>query len=148
LSRAYVSVAILGALGETNIEIVRAVYAAWNREDFPGPSELLDPDIEYVNPPDAVESGTRRGLGAFAQAVAKTLEGWETWRMELDDLESDGDDVAVVLSYRARGRTSGVEMVGRESALWTVRDGRVVRYAWFRDADSAKRALDERVQDA
>jgi ketosteroid isomerase-like protein len=131
-------------MGKANLDIVRSVYAAWNREDLPGPRELLDPDVEYVNPPDAVEPGTRRGLDAFAQAVAKTLEGWETWRMEVEDLEAHGEDVAVVLSYRARGRVSGVEVAGRESALWTVRDGHVVRYAWFRDVDGAKRALSER----
>lgn len=128
-------------MGEANVEIVRTVYAAWNREEFPGPSGLLDPDIEYVNPPDAVEPGTRCGLEAFEHAITKTLEGWETWRMEVEDLESHGDDVAVVLSYRARGRTSGLDVEGRESALWTVRDGRVIRYAWFRGPDDAKRAL-------
>ena len=87
--------AILSLLGDANVEIVRAVYAAWDREEFPGPPDLLDPQIEYVNPPDAVEPGTRRGLEAFARAIAKTLEGWETWRMELEDLESHGDDVVV-----------------------------------------------------
>jgi ketosteroid isomerase-like protein len=70
-------------LEEANVEIVRAIYAAWNREQFPGPLELLDPDIEYVNPPDAVEPGTRRGLEEFERATAKTMEGWETWDMGL-----------------------------------------------------------------
>jgi ketosteroid isomerase-like protein len=51
--------------------------------------------------------------------------------MEPEAFESAGDQVAVVVRYRARGRESGVEMEGRESALWTLRDGRVVRYAWF-----------------
>jgi ketosteroid isomerase-like protein len=30
-----------------------------------------------------------------------------------------------------------LEIEGRESALWTLRDGRVVRYEWFHDADDA-----------
>jgi ketosteroid isomerase-like protein len=30
---------------------------------------------------------------------------------------------------------------GRESALWTLRDGRVVRYAWFHDPDDAINAI-------
>jgi ketosteroid isomerase-like protein len=114
-----------------NVEIVRSIYAAWERDGFPTPSELLDPEIEYVNPAGAVEPGTRRGLEAFHRAVQKVLEGWETWQMEPEAFESAGDQVAVVVRYRARGRESGVEMEGRESALWTLRDGRVVRYAWF-----------------
>ena len=34
---------------------------------------------------------------------------------------------------KARGRGSGVEVEGRESALWTVRDGKVCRYEWFHE---------------
>jgi len=128
-------------MDEANVDVVRAVYAAWNREDVPGPRQLLDPDIEYVNPPNAMEPGVRRGLEAFAQAVANTLEGWESWKMELEDMTASGDDVAVVVRYRARGRSSGVEVEGRESALWTVRDGRVVRYAWFPGEGDAMEAM-------
>jgi ketosteroid isomerase-like protein len=34
-----------------------------------------------------------------------------------------------------------VTVEGRESALWTVHDGRVVRYAWFHDPEAALKAL-------
>jgi ketosteroid isomerase-like protein len=129
---------------EPGFEIVRAVYAAWNRKDLPGPPELLDPTIEYVNPPNAMEPGIRHGLAAFTRAVAKTLEGWETWEMDVEAMSAQGEDVAVVVRYRALGRASGVEVVGRESALWTVRDGRVVRYAWFHGDGDAGRVMSER----
>ena len=126
---------------ERNVEVVRALYDAWAREEFPGPAELLDPEIEYVNPEGAVESGIRHGLGEFQRAIAKVFEGWATWRMEPERFESVGDRVAVVVRYRARGRSSGVEVEGRESALWTLRNGRVVRYAWFHDPGDAINAL-------
>jgi ketosteroid isomerase-like protein len=50
---------------EENVQVVRRFYDAWARDEFPGPLELMDDEIEYVNPPGAVESGTRRGLAAF-----------------------------------------------------------------------------------
>jgi len=128
---------------QQNVEIVQAIYAAWDREDFPGPAELLDDEIEYVNPPDALEPGTRRGLAEFSRAVARVFEGWESWKMQPEEITVAGEDVAVVVSYRARGRTSGVEGEGRESALWTVRGGRAVRYAWFHGEGDATRALRE-----
>jgi ketosteroid isomerase-like protein len=43
--------------------------------------------------------------------------------------------------YRARGRGSGAEVEGRESALWTLRDGRVVRYEWFHEPTDAFQAI-------
>jgi ketosteroid isomerase-like protein len=54
-----------------------------------------------------------------------------------------GDHVAVVVRYRARGQRSGVEVKGRESALWTLRDGRVTRYAWFHEPADAREAADQ-----
>jgi len=114
-----------------NAEVVQAIYDAWAREERPGPVELLDAQIEYVNPAGALEPGTRRGLSGFADAVEKTYEGWDAWEMKLEQLHVAGDRVAVVVQYRARGRGSGVELEGRESALWTIRDGKAVRYEWF-----------------
>jgi ketosteroid isomerase-like protein len=128
-------------MSQENLEIVQRFYQAWARDDLPGPTDLMDPAIEYVNPVGAVEPGTRRGRNEFIAAVEKTLEGWETWEMEPERFESVGDEVAVVLRYKARGRGSGIEIHGRESALWTIRDGKVCRYAWFHEAAEALKAV-------
>jgi ketosteroid isomerase-like protein len=69
-------------MSQQNIDIVKRFYDVWAREEFPGPIELMDPEIEYVNPPGAVEPGTRRGLEAFSRAVGKVFEGWESWQMD------------------------------------------------------------------
>ncbi len=127
-------------MSQENVEVVRRFYTAWSRDEIPGPAELMDAEIEYVNPARAVEPGTRRGLAAFSRAVEKVYEGWETWDMEPEQFRAVGDQVAVVVRYRARGRGSGVEVEGRESALWTVRDGKVVRYAWFHEPGEALEA--------
>ena len=127
-------------MSEENVRVVRSFYDAWAQGDLPGPIELMDPAIEYVNPEGAVEPGTRRGVSAFGEAVARVFEGWETWHAEPEEFRAVGDEVAVVLRYRARGRGSGVEVDGRESALWTVRNGKVVRYAWFHEPGDALEA--------
>lgn len=120
-------------MSQDNIEIVRRVYAAWARGDLPGPPALLDASIDYVNPPGAVEPGVRHGQAAFSRAVKKTLEGWEVWEMEPEEFRTFGDLVAVAVRYRGRGRGSGLEVQGRESALWTIREGKVIRYEWFHE---------------
>jgi ketosteroid isomerase-like protein len=122
---------------ESNVEVVRRFYDCWSRDELPGPVELLDPELEYVNPPEAVEPGTRRGVPAFRDAVEKLLQSWEFWRAEIEELRTLGDQVAVVVHYRTRGRSSGMDVEGRESALWTLRDGKVVRYQWFKQPHEA-----------
>ncbi len=128
-------------MSEENVEVVRRFYEAWGRGDFPGPVELMAADIEYVNPPTAVEPGTRQGLRAFAGAAAKVFEGWATWEMEPEQFRGVGTRVAVVVSYRARGRESGLEVEGRESAVWTVENGQVTRYEWFHRPSDAFEAV-------
>ena len=91
----------------------------------------MDPDIEYVNPIRAVEPGTRRGVTAFCRAVEKVFEGLETWQIEPEQLIPVEDQVAVVVRYRARVHGSRADVEAYESALWTLRDGKAVRYAWF-----------------
>src|SRR5216683_2362323 len=81
------------AVSQENVEIVRSFYDAWAREEFPGPPELMDPEIEYVNPSGAVEPGTRHGLDAFHREVEKVFEGWATWQMEPEVFEAAGDQV-------------------------------------------------------
>jgi len=124
-----------------NVDIVRRVYEAWARDQLPGPEGLLDAEIEYVNPAGALEPGTRRGIDAFSAAIETVLDSWEVWEMEPERFRAVGDQVAVVVRYRSRGRGSGVEVEGRESALWTLRRGKVVRMEWFHGADDALDAL-------
>lgn len=129
-------------MSDENVEVVRSFYDAFARGEFP--DEVIDQDVEYVNPVGAVEAGTRHGISAFRGAVEAVLEGWETWQMEPEQFTARGDQVAVVVRYRARGRTSGVELEGRESARLTLRDRKIVRYEWFHDPADALRADDSR----
>src|SRR4051812_3188582 len=135
-------------MSQQNVEIVQRFYDAWLRDEYPGPLELLDPEVVYVNPAGAIEPGTRHGVHAFARAVEKLLESWEFWRAETEDFRTAEDQVAVVVRYRARGRGSGVEVEGRESALWTLREDKVVRYEWFHGPTEALEAVGLSEQDA
>jgi ketosteroid isomerase-like protein len=128
-------------MSHENVGIVRSVYEAWARNELPGPAELLDPEIEYVNPLGAVEPGTRRGIEAFGQAVRAMVDGWETWEIQPERFVPAGEQVAVIVRYRVQGRVSGVDVNAHESALWTMRDGKVVRYEWFHRADDALEAV-------
>jgi ketosteroid isomerase-like protein len=127
-------------MSEQNVEIVRRFYAAWARNEIPGPVELIDPEVEYVNPAGAIESGTRRGVSGFTHALGKVFEAWEFWHGAPQRLEAVGDEVVAVVRYAARGRGSGLEVEGSESALWTFRAGKVIRYEWFHGPGDAHQA--------
>ena len=128
-------------MSQENVEIVRRVYEAWARGELPGPARLFDAQIEYVNPPDAVEPGTRM-VWERSPRRSDAFEGWEAWQIEPERFIPVGERVAVVLRYQAHWRTSGVDVAAHESALWTVRDRKVVRYEWFHGPNDALAAVE------
>ena len=108
------------------VELVEAIYEAWNKGA--STAHLIAPDLEYVNPPYAVEGGTVRGRGA----LGRVLDVYPDFTIETERLIDCGDDVVVIGIARGTG-ASGVEVELRQGHIWTVRDGKAIRFRWFND---------------
>jgi len=124
-------------MSRKNLQVAEAFYSAWARGDHSGLMVLLDPEVEYVNPDGAIEPGVRKGLDGYIAAVEKLQEGWASWRMYPERFVPVRDKVAVVYRYEAQARSSGVAIEGRESALVTLREAKIVRYEWFHEPGDA-----------
>ncbi len=127
-------------MSHQNVAIVRRIYATWTPGSSPSQSSLLHPDIEWVNPPYALEPGTRRGIDAFTSITDELDHRFEDFRMEVERLIDVGDRVAVIATMRGRGTGSGVEVENRHGSVWTVRDGKAVRFQWFQEPEEALEA--------
>ena len=132
-------------MSQENVELVRHIYESglFDRD----PDELLElatSDVEYVNPPYAVEPGVRYGLVAVAQAMRRFAEVWEKSRHELRELYDCGDIVVAAVSWHIRNRGSEMELVNEEAHTWTLREGRIARFEWGQDLDSALEAVGPR----
>jgi ketosteroid isomerase-like protein len=132
-------------MSEENVEIVRRIYKEGliDRD----PKRLLDhfatPDIEYVDPPEAVEPGTRRGRTEVMLALRRARQSSPTYRHELHELFDVGDTVVAAVSFHATVRGgSKSEIIQEEQAhTWTLRDGKVVRFERGRKLKSALEAV-------
>ncbi len=122
-----------------NVEIVRRIYEAWAK-GAPGDSGLLDPEIEWVNPPAAVEPGTRVGAENFGEAAASVSDSFKGVRVEIEELIDRGDRVIVIGTLHGMGRGSGADVERRQGYIWTIRDGKAVRFEWFTDPREALKA--------
>ena len=128
-------------MSQENVETIRHVYESGliDRD----PEELLElatPDIEYVNPPYAVEPGVRRGLVAVAKAMRAFAEPWEESRHALRELYDGGDIVVAAVNWHIRGRGSDRELVNKEAHTWTLDEGRIARFEWGQDLGKALEA--------
>jgi ketosteroid isomerase-like protein len=124
-------------VSQENVEVIRRIYAVWERESSPVPSGLLDPEIEWVNPPDAIERGTRRGIEAFSDAADAVSDTFEGVGVDIDEILDAGDEVVVLATLHGRGRGSGADVERRQGYVWTLRDGKAIRFQWFNDPDAA-----------
>ena len=124
-------------MSEGNVEIVRAIYRAWE-EGSPRDSGLLADDIEWVNDKQAVEPGTRKGAEAFDDAAEKVTSTFEGARVQFERFIDAGvDQVLVIGMLRGVGQGSGVDVGRRQGYLWTIRDGKAVRFQWFNNPAEA-----------
>lgn len=117
-------------MGTENVERFHELTREWQRSRRLPPEALTD-DVEWVNPPDSVETGTRRGTGGFNDAIASVYEGWEDSRFVPERVSASGDDVVALGELRARSHAVGLEVRREHGQIWTFRDGRVARMRWF-----------------
>jgi ketosteroid isomerase-like protein len=99
--------------------------------------ELLAEDAEWVNPPDAVEGGTRRGFDAFNDAIANVFAAWDDVHFDTDRVAENGDVVVALGTLRGHIRGPGMAVEATHGQVWTFRDGRVVRMQWFNSHSEA-----------
>ena len=123
-----------------NMHVIRRLYAAWDAMDLDTVFELLDPEVEWVNPDYAVEPGTRRGHDGFATVLSNLAASFDAYGHLLGDAIDFGDLVLWHTIFRARGRDSGAQVDVPEQHLWKLRAGKIVQLRWFHDAAEAERA--------
>jgi ketosteroid isomerase-like protein len=122
-----------------NLEFVRSIYAAWERDNYSS-TEWAHPDIEFVLA-DGPDPGSWRGRARMAEGWRAFLSNWGDYRFEVEEYrELDEERILVLLRVSGRGRTSRLELgqVGANGAnLLQVRGGKVTRLALYFDRDRA-----------
>jgi ketosteroid isomerase-like protein len=122
-----------------NLDLVRSIYAAWERGDFSS-AEWADAEIEYVRH-DRLSPGSSKGLVDMAEGFRNFLNAWEGLRVAPDEYrELDDELVLVLVNLSGRGKTSGLELgqMRTEGAhLFQVRDGKVTRLVQYLDREHA-----------
>jgi hypothetical protein len=124
-------------MSQQYVELVRRIYEdrLFDRDPERVVHEFATPGIEYVNPPEAIEPGVRRGQAEVVDALRKSSEVFDSKRHELDELFDCGN--AVVAAVRFCTESQGVQLVQQEAHTWTWSDGRLVRFEWGRDLQAA-----------
>ena len=90
-------------MASANVDLVRSIYAAWERGDY-GSAKWAHPDIETVMA-DGPAPGSWSGVAGAAEGWRGFLEAWEEYRAEAEEYrELDDERALVLIRRRERGK--------------------------------------------
>jgi ketosteroid isomerase-like protein len=119
-----------------NLDLVRSIYAAWERGDFSS-VDWAHPEIEYVAA-EGPDLNRRTGVAGMTESFGNWLAAWDGFRVEAAEYrELDGGRVLVLLDLHGRGKASGLELGQMRAGanLLHLRDGKVTRFVLYADRD-------------
>jgi ketosteroid isomerase-like protein len=124
---------------ESNLDLVRSIYAAWERGDF-GSADWADPDVEYVHA-DGPSPGSWTGFAAMREGFRDWADAWEEYRVTAEEFrELDEERVLVLNDSGGRGKASGLELAGMQAkgaTLFRLRGGQVTSIVAYWDRQNA-----------
>ena len=126
-------------MSQENVEIVRRCVEAYLAGDNEDALAAYDAEVEFdvsLRP----EGQIYRGRAGVAEAMRVWIGTWEDWRVDIEDIADAGDRVLVTLRESGRGKGSGIEIDQRVFGVFTLRDGKIIRWKAFLDRDQALEA--------
>ncbi len=127
-------------MSRENVEVVRRSLEAWNRGDYSAAMDPIDPDIEAIAAFGGDNDGTYRGHAGLTEMMAAFWGEFEGRRTEIEEAIPAGSDVVVGVRLYGRGKGSGVEINMPMWHVWSLREGKVVRWLMIRTKREALEA--------
>ena len=113
------------------IEVLKQVFAAINRNDMQGMTKHFDPQIVRIEPEGFPTAGTYRGIAEVQAHVAQGRGTWAEGTCEPEEFLTNGDKVVVYLRVWVRLKNSSDWGGGRFADGFVFRDGKITHYLSF-----------------
>jgi ketosteroid isomerase-like protein len=132
-------------MSQENVEIMRRAFEQW--QDGGGtfdaiPIEAYAEDVQWDLSAYPLVDLPNRGSGRdnLLETFARYLSGWRNYRPEVREYIDAGENVVVVLHETAGIAGSDADIERDVFQVWTLRDGRVVKWRVFETREEALEA--------
>jgi ketosteroid isomerase-like protein len=137
-------------MSQENLEIVREMHEqmkglnlAVQGDDPEDQRELIEqvysPDVEATWSATNPEAQTYRGHEGLMKAFSEWMEAFEEYYIDAAEFIDAGDHVVVPTHQWGKGRTSGTPVDLESTAVYTLKEGKIVV---FREYDTLEEALE------
>jgi len=129
-------------MSDQNRQVVQRGYEARSAGRIYDWMETLDPEIEWDISGYPVEGFPVHGAGRseFVGHVARYWSTWNDYAQDVKEMIDAGEKVVVVLREHARRRNCDAEEERDVATVWTIENGRRVRFQAFGNRGDALRA--------
>lgn len=121
-------------MSEENVEIVRRTLEAFNRDgDIDAVVAICDPEVEWLPPPELPSVTAYTGHDGVRTAIQDLLDIFGSLKVEPDEYIDAGDHVLVPYHWSGEAKGSGLplDQLGAQAVVFTMRNGKAVRVAWY-----------------
>lgn len=126
----------------SNVELIRNLYQALAQGDVPTVLDAMDAEIEWTEAEGFPYGGTYRGAQAIVENVfVKLATEWDYYRVAPDEFLDAGDKIVVLGNYSGAYKATGRSMSVPFAHVWTVSDGKVVKFVQYTDTLKVSEAL-------
>jgi ketosteroid isomerase-like protein len=126
-------------MSQENVDVIRAVIEAINRNDGEAAIQRMDPGIRFDHRLGALQ-GNVVGHDGVRALFADFVEHFDSWRIYCEDIRNLGDRVLALGTVRATGKESGAETELPFTVVAGIKDGLVTDYTDYGDRDQALEA--------
>jgi ketosteroid isomerase-like protein len=128
-------------VSQSNVELARSAFRAFEQRDMNAIEEICTPDIEFDWSRRLLDPTVIHGYEGSRRFFEEVDGIFDEIVFEEEEILTFGDDVLVVSTGRFRGRTSGVDVTAHGAILWTIRGGKLTRFRFYQTREDALEAL-------
>ena len=128
-----------------NLEIVKAMYDAAAKGDFPAFLGAMDATIEWNEAENFPYADRNPYVGP--QAVSEGVFGriaadWEYWTLSDLEFHETKDDMMIVTgSYNAKHKITGKVIKAQFTHMWRLKDGKATSFQQYTDTYQVNKAM-------
>jgi hypothetical protein len=120
-----------------NTTLVQSAYDAFDRGDIVSVIDMVDDDVDWSSPTTLPQGGRFRGkagVGEFFQGVGAA---WGALALDVECVCEGGADLVIGVVRADGKRQDGTPSGYGATHVFTVRDGKIVRFREYTDLDTA-----------